>query len=408
MDLDWLIVGGGVHGVHLAARLLGEADVPADRLRIVDPAVRLLDRWKTCTALTGMQHLRSPSVHHLGIKPMALRLFARHRMERTITQYAPPYDRPALELFNAHCDDIIQTFGLDALHVRGRVTACTIDCDGVSAGLSNGETLTARHLVLAIGNSEQPCWPDWAPQDHTRIHHVFQPDFEGWPTDAERVVIVGGGISAAQVALRLCHEGHQVRLVTRHPWRQHQFDSDPGWLGPKFLRSFHQEPDLGRRRAAISLARHRGSVPPAVYRALRGAIEAGQIQHHQQPVDRVEPSAEKVVLHLADGAALVADRVLLATGFASGRPGGAWVDALIASAALPCAPCGYPIVDAALHWHPRIFVSGPLAELELGPAARNIAGARRAGDRIVGAVAAQASARQPPTAIEASVKQHAS
>ena len=64
------------------------------------------------------------------------------------------------------------------------------------------------------------------------------------------------------------------------------------------------------------------------------------------------------------------------------------VDALIASASLPCARCGYPIVDSALRWHPRIHVSGPLAELELGPASRNIAGARLAGGRLVKAARA--------------------
>ena len=37
MTWDWLIVGGGIHGVHIAARLLGEAGVEPDRLRIVDP-----------------------------------------------------------------------------------------------------------------------------------------------------------------------------------------------------------------------------------------------------------------------------------------------------------------------------------------------------------------------------------
>ena len=80
------------------------------------------------------------------------------------------------------------------------------------------------------------------------------------------------------------------------------------------------------------------------------------------------------------------DRVLLATGFESARPGGPMIDHLVRSESLPCAGCGYPIVDACLRWHPRIFVTGPLAELELGPVSRNIAGARRAGDRIVEAL----------------------
>ena len=62
------------------------------------------------------------------------------------------------------------------------------------------------------------------------------------------------------------------------------------------------------------------------------------------------------------------------------------IDKLIESGSLPCAECGYPIVDTELRWHPRIYVSGPLAELELGPVSRNIAGARRAGDRIIDSV----------------------
>ena len=60
-------------------------------------------------------------------------------------------------------------------------------------------------------------------------------------------------------------------------------------------------------------------------------------------------------------------------------------DQLVESASLPCASCGYPVVDKALRWHPRVYVSGPLAELELGPSSRNISGARRAAERLVAA-----------------------
>ena len=79
--------------------------------------------------------------------------------------------------------------------------------------------------------------------------------------------------------------------------------------------------------------------------------------------------------------------MLLATGFEPQRPGGALVDRLAEEHRLPCAACGYPEVDTALRWHPRLFVAGPLAELELGPVARNIAGARRAGERLVASTA---------------------
>ncbi|MDA8018924.1 MAG: FAD/NAD(P)-binding protein [Thermoanaerobaculia bacterium] len=383
--LDWLIIGGGIHGVHIAARLLGDVGVSPDRLRIVDPGDRLLARWRTCTATTGMSHLRSPAVHHLDLDPWSLEDFADQWRSREREIFAPPYNRPALALFNEHCDKVVETFGLADLHIQDRATRCAVGCDGVNVQLSTGREIAAQNLVLAIGASEQPEWPDWAPRNHPRIRHVFEPKFDGWPSSNETVVVIGGGISAGQVALRLLDEGHLVHLVSRHALRQHQFDSDPGWLGPKFMESFSSERDFDRRRTLIIQARHKGSVPPDVRRALGRAIDEGQLLWHEDEVEKLDVRRDGLVVSLATHAELEAERVLLATGFASPRPGGRMVDSLVAWASLPCARCGYPIVDSALRWHPRVYVSGPLAELELGPASRNIAGARRAGDRLVDA-----------------------
>ncbi|MEM7583972.1 MAG: FAD/NAD(P)-binding protein [Acidobacteriota bacterium] len=391
--LDWLIIGGGIHGVHIAARLLGDADVAPDRLRIVDPGDQLLERWRTCAATTGMSHLRSPSAHHLDVDPWSLDRFARgrsHKRKRGLL--ARPFKRPALTLFNEHCDKVVQAFGLKDLHIQDRAKRCSVDCDGAVVQLSSGREIAAQNLVLAIGSGEQPSWPDWAPRSHARVHHIFEPGFDGWPPAneplSETVGVIGGGISAGQVALRLMAEGHRVHLVSRHPLRQHQFDSDPGWLGPFRMAGFSREPDFDRRRSLIAEARHRGSVPPDVRRSLSQAIEQGHLHWHQDKVESLEARGDGLVLGLAAYAELEVERVLLATGFTSSRPGGSMIDALIASASLPCANCGYPIVDSALRWHPRVYVSGPLAELELGPASRNIAGARRAGDRLVDAAKA--------------------
>ncbi len=391
--LDWLIIGGGIHGVHIAARLLGESGVAPERLRIVDPSNQLLARWRSCADTTGMTHLRSPGVHHLDLDPYSLLRFAgkrKKRKRRKTGLFAPPFDRPALALFNAHCDQVVETFGLANLHIQDRATRCSVDREGIGVQLSSGREIAAQNLVLAIGGSEQPEWPDWAPRSHARVHHVFEQGFDGWPSSSETVAVIGGGISAGQVALRLVEEGHSVHLVSRHTLRQHQFDSDPGWLGPKFMTGFRRERSFDRRRTLIAEARHKGSVPPDVRRALRRAIGRDLLRWHDGEVEEFDARRDGLLLRLANQAELEAERVLLATGFASTRPGGSMVDALIASVSLPCARCGYPIVDSALRWHPRIHVSGPLAELELGPASRNIAGARRAGDRLVEAARARA------------------
>lgn len=388
VPLDWVIVGGGLHGVHLAACLIGRAGVPPERLRIVDPGAALLERWRECTAVTGMSHLRSPSVHHLDLHPWSLQNFAGRRKNRPSGLFAYPYDRPALSLFDAHCDQVLDEYGLRALHLRDRAVSCELDCDreGAIVRTAGGAELVAREVVLAVGASDQPHWPAWVPRALPRVHHVFEPGFSGWPeacAPRETVAVVGGGISAAQVALRLVGEGHAVHLIARHALREHQFDSDPGWIGPKLMEGFAAEPDLARRRAMIREARHRGSMPPDVRRALRAAIDGGRIHWHLAEVEGIEQAGAELRLRLEGSDGLQVARVLLATGFSTARPGGALVDQLIASASLPCARCGYPIVDAGLRWHPRVRVTGPLAELELGPTARNITGAQRAGERLI-------------------------
>ena len=54
LELDWLIIGGGVHGVHIAANLLGKCAVDGRDLRIIDPGQRLLERWRANTSVIGM------------------------------------------------------------------------------------------------------------------------------------------------------------------------------------------------------------------------------------------------------------------------------------------------------------------------------------------------------------------
>lgn len=391
--LDWAIVGGGPHGVHVATRLIADAGVPRERLALLDPAPRLLDRWHRCTSNTGMTHLRSPGVHHIGVDPFGL---LRYASGNTRGRGAPKggflsrYDRPALGLFGEHCDAVVAHYGLAGRHVRAKVHHVDLSDEVAVLTTDGGDRVRACHVVLATGSGERPCWPDWALQlrrEGGKVAHVFQPGFELDPADwTGSVAVVGGGLSAAQVALRLASSGASVHLLSRHPLRQHQFDSDPGWAGPKHMRGFLATPCLKERRRVISAARHVGSLPPEVFRAMRHAIAGGEVhflQGEPRRVSHTEPSAG-VTLEVA-GERLSVDGVMLATGFERSRPGGEMVDALIAQHALPCSDCGYPVVDRHLRWHPQLFVSGPLAELQIGPASRNIVGARRAAERIVAA-----------------------
>ena len=383
MIFEWLIIGGGIHGVHIAARLIDEAGVKAENIRIVDPGKNLLERWKSCTETTGMGFLRSPSVHNLATEPMSLMALAESLDVPKSELFAPPYNRPSLQFFNEHCARVISRFNLDTLHVQGRAINCQMTCDYSQIELCSGEEIFAKNVVLAMGASEQPFWPKWAKNGGDRVHHIFDPKFLGLPTKRESIAVVGGGISAGQVALRLQKQGNEVHLVSRHEIREHQFDSEPGWLGPRYMNGFSKEKDFNNRRKMITHARHRGSLPPDVNNSLQQAIICDQITRHECGISNLKLVADGICLEMNDGSTLQVERILLATGFATNRPGGKFVDQLIETASLPCSECGYPIVDETLCWHPGIYVSGPLAELELGPSSRNISGARRAAKRIV-------------------------
>jgi cation diffusion facilitator CzcD-associated flavoprotein CzcO len=386
--LDWLVIGGGIHGTHAALVLTVRAGVATDRLRILDPQPTLLARWNQCTGNVQMPFLRSPLVHHLGLGAFDLFEFSRTPEGKPFAAFAPPYDRPGYALFQAHCQHLLAQHRLTELHLQGAALGLRrLGERGWQVETPDG-SLEARRIILALGLSDRPAYPDWARLCRAAgapVRHVFDRDVHTAHLPPWRhAVVFGGGISAAQLALALAaRQPGTVTLLMPHPVRIHQFDSDPGWLGPKYMRAFEAETSLERRRQMIREARHRGSMPKDVYHDLRRAAEHGELCLREANVTGATPQGDgRLLLSLMTGDTLETDNLLLATGFEPQRPGGPWLDEAIADYGLPVAPCGYPVVSKALRWARGLYVMGPLAELELGPTARNIAGARKAADRL--------------------------
>lgn len=390
MLLDWLIVGGGIHGTYLSLVLAQRCGVAHERIGVLDPHPEPLASWRRLTANVGMTSLRSPGVHQLDLDPKSLFSFAKTPAGRAFTQPLGIYGRPPLELFHAHTAMVVEQNRLQDMRLVGRARQLDRTERGWRVDTNDG-AIEARQALLAISAAEQPHWPDWATRlqaNGAPIDHVFAADFvTDTVPDWQHVVVVGGGITAVQLALRLAtRQPGTVTLLQRHAPRKHIFDSDPCWMGPKCLERFGQIAHYHKRRAIIRESRHRGSVPDYVAAGLRKAIKAGALRHC---IDTVEDAAfgdDGIHIRLSQGDNLSADRVVLATGFETRRPGGAWLDQAITAHDLPCAPCGYPIVERSLCWRDGLYVTGPLAELELGPPARNIVGARHAGARLTAAL----------------------
>ena len=97
---------------------------------------------------------------------------------------------------------------------------------------------------------------------------------------------------------------------------------------------------------------------------------------------------------------LEVDAVALATGF-EGVPGGSLLRSLDPER-FPRADCGTPILDAQLQWNHGLYLGGALAEIQLGPVARNIAGGLRVAERLVPVAKAGTSLPRGATAGSAS------
>jgi len=387
--LEWLIIGGGIHGTAISLYLTHRFKIDHHTIRVLDPHKQPLALWQQFTANTGMKYLRSPKVHHLHYDPWSITTFAQTRQGKPLAEYIPLYQRPSLALFNAYSQQLIERYQLSDLRLQGRAMSLQRSDAGWQIETDQG-VLHSRRVVLAIGSSEQPHYPAWSKplvESDMPLNHIFdrafrRDDIPRW----DHCVIIGGGISAAQLAITLSEQQPgTVTLLSRHEPRIAHFDSDPCWVTNLCLDKFLKASDYVVRREMIQQVRNRGSMPPDVFDALESAVETDRLSLQIGEVRQAKLSGTEVELRIKTAnmdVKSLTDRLILATGFDGKRPGGQWLDAVINRYGLPTADCGYPIVDETLCWGDGLYVMGALAELEVGPVARNIIGARLCAERI--------------------------
>jgi hypothetical protein len=391
--ITWLIIGGGIHGTFLSHLLVNQVGLNRNEVRVLDPHQAPLATWNRNATNCGMRYLRSPATHNIDIPVLSLYRFARSPDVKEIADFIPPYNRPSLILFQKHCAHVIRHYRLEKLRIIGRALALhTHNPHSLTAETSVG-SIAARNVILAMGLGEQPYWPSWArrlQQAGSRIDHVFDYGFRtaDIPESTGSVIVVGGGLSAVQTALMLSKRlSGRVRLLSQHDLYESQYDFDPCWIGPKCLREFYRQ-DYGSRRATVDRARVGGSLPGEIFEEFRTALDTTDLHFQKSRIRSAVPDGDRIRLD-TDTGTVWADTVVLATGFLTNRPGGDFIDQVIEEFGLPCGPCGFPIIGEDLRWAANIFVTGPLAELQLGPCARNIIGARNAGRHLLKVLGAQ-------------------
>jgi len=408
-SLDLAIIGAGPHALTLVTHLLQKRQKLRGKFRVFDPSGQWMSRWREQFAAQEIEHLRSPAVHHPDPLPSALRNFAQKRIaEGRAAELYPPYALPGTQLFNQHCNDVIKRWQLQDCIVPEPVENLSLESGRFLFVLETpAGTVKARRVVLATG-AGSPNWPDWAVRSQleqvitgaeSKIAHANQIDLRDYPNlEGEDILIVGGGLSSGHLALGAIRRGAKVSLMTRRHCREKLFDAEPGWLGPKYLKGFAQEQDWQKRWQMIRDARDGGSFTPEVLTKLRRLSREGKVQFleycevrqatwresqwqiecDEQDLSQSEAAARNVQRK--------AHRIWLATGSSMDAAQHPLLQSIQQSHPTAIVN-GLPVLDQHLRWPGlELFLSGGLAALQLGPAARNLFGGRLAAERIVPAI----------------------
>lgn len=201
----------------------------------------------------------------------------------------------------------------------------------------------------------------------------------GLHRDDGPVAVIGSGYTATTAARALLRAGCTVDLFAPSGLYAVPDDVDPGWFGPKNLTGYQKLPATERVRP-LREAR-RGTTPPGLLawlqdpgrsRRLSVVCERVRAVCHHHGVLTVHTRTERtgyVAAYAAAGYAVDVDNI-------------AWLCPWVKHR-----QSGWPVLDDFLQAAPGLHLLGPLAELELGPAGRNLWGAQRAAQRLVAALA---------------------
>lgn len=279
---------------------------------------------------------------------------------------------------------------------------------------------------MATGSTSCPRLPEWWPSGPDTIDgpsdehppHALRHAWE-LPQDLclssplpaplrphERVLVVGGGLTAVQLAVLAVDQGQaHATLASRRELVVKQFDFANAWVDrkrrPGLLRAFLKADNDTARLASIHAARGLSSIPPEaldMLHAREGGIdvrECSEVSSFPPPRWDAQTKRWRVVLECHKGTSAVMkgrvttreehffDRIWCATGSDVRLEKHPLLGGLLAQR--PIETCnGFPCLTPDLAWDEgcELYVLGAPAALRLGPDAFNLLGARTSAARV--------------------------
>lgn len=322
----------------------------------------------------------------------------------------PDYYRPSTSLFRSYCTDVTCRYNMSSLVNKSEVlfVEYSMETSTFKLRTSTG-TKKARIVVFAAGPASKPNLPMESPfQTHPQgsVAHIFEKSScissrsDLLPNNVlskiaakkrTNVIVIGGGLSSAQVSSRLSKEGvTKVWHLIRGNHNVKHFDLDLSWLG-KYknfeLASFWTADTDEERAEMIKEARNGGSITPEFKKILMSLVAKGLLELREQTVvssanwDENSQTWEvetKPPMELPP-----IDHVIYATGLAADWNRIEFIKPLLREYPINTVG-GMPCLtnDLMLHEEVPFFVTGRLAGLRIGPGAGNLDGARQGSERI--------------------------
>ena len=94
------------------------------------------------------------------------------------------------------------------------------------------------------------------------MQHSGEIDLANANDIAGQKIAVIGGVNCGTSNASALDKGALVDMILRRPLQIRNFDTDPGWLGPKYLNDYYAESDAHRRIKLARVACNGGSIPP--------------------------------------------------------------------------------------------------------------------------------------------------
>jgi thioredoxin reductase (NADPH) len=224
--------------------------------------------------------------------------------------FVSPYDKPTRAEALRYYRKVVEAFDLQiafeekVLSIEREEEHSTGGPEATDSGVFAVETRSARgvrrirharHVILAIGYYDRPNFLNVPGEDLPHVHHYYA---EPHPYYRQRVVIVGGGNSAAESALELFRAGAHVTIVHRHAELKKTIKY---WVRPDIENRIKEGSVAARFNASLAEIR-----PTSVIIRAGGAGETGETGGAGEIGGRAAAS---------QGEELPADAVFLLTGY---------------------------------------------------------------------------------------------